>query len=222
MHIAGNMLYLWVFGNNIEDVCGHGRFLLFYLLCGLVAAFAQALPNPASEVPMIGASGAISGVLGAYLLLFPHARVRVLIPLGLDLLHHGPRRLATRLLVRLPAAERPRRQFGQGRGRLLGARRRLHRRPGADPGAARQAVPVPPGRPAARPLAFARDHPPPVGPLELSAAVAGGSGENRRTRRAADEITDAGGFYRGRSGQDRMANAASLSSGMLSRRTRIS
>jgi membrane associated rhomboid family serine protease len=81
MHLAGNMLYLWVFGNNIEDVCGHFRFVLFYLLCGLVAAFAQALPNPASEVPMIGASGAISGVLGAYLLLFPHARVRVLIPL---------------------------------------------------------------------------------------------------------------------------------------------
>jgi membrane associated rhomboid family serine protease len=80
MHLAGNMLYLWVFGNNIEDVCGHFRFVLFYLLCGLVAAFAQALPNPASEVPMIGASGAISGVLGAYLLLFPHARVRVLIP----------------------------------------------------------------------------------------------------------------------------------------------
>ncbi len=83
MHLAGNMLYLWVFGNNIEDVCGHLRFVLFYLLCGLVAALAQALPNPASEIPMIGASGAISGVLGAYLLLFPHARVRVLIPLGL-------------------------------------------------------------------------------------------------------------------------------------------
>jgi len=81
MHVAGNMLYLWVFGNNIEDVCGHLRFVLFYLLCGLVAAFAQALPDPASEVPMIGASGAISGVLGAYLLLFPHARVRTLVPL---------------------------------------------------------------------------------------------------------------------------------------------
>ena len=80
MHLAGNMLYLWVFGNNIEDVCGHPRFLLFYLLCGVAAAFAQALPNPASEVPMIGASGAISGVLGAYLLLFPHARVYVLVP----------------------------------------------------------------------------------------------------------------------------------------------
>jgi membrane associated rhomboid family serine protease len=78
-HLGGNMLYLWIFGNNIEDVMGHGRFALFYLLCGLAAAFAQALPDPASEIPMIGASGAISGVLGAYILLFPHARVRVLI-----------------------------------------------------------------------------------------------------------------------------------------------
>jgi membrane associated rhomboid family serine protease len=83
MHLAGNMLYLWVFGNNIEDVCGHARFILFYLLCGLAAAFAQALPNPGSEIPMIGASGAISGVLGAYLVLFPHARVYTLVPLGL-------------------------------------------------------------------------------------------------------------------------------------------
>jgi membrane associated rhomboid family serine protease len=83
MHLAGNMLYLWVFGNNIEDVCGHGRFLAFYLACGVAAAFAQALPDPGSEIPMIGASGAISGVLGAYLLLFPHARVHVLIWLGL-------------------------------------------------------------------------------------------------------------------------------------------
>jgi len=82
MHLAGNMLYLWVFGNNIEDVCGHGRFILFYLLCGLAAAFAQALPNPGSEIPMIGASGAISGVLGAYLVLFPHARVYTLVPIG--------------------------------------------------------------------------------------------------------------------------------------------
>ena len=82
MHLAGNMLYLWVFGNNIEDVCGHVRFVAVLLLCGLAAAFAQALPDPASEIPMIGASGAISGVLGAYLLLFPHARVRALVPLG--------------------------------------------------------------------------------------------------------------------------------------------
>jgi membrane associated rhomboid family serine protease len=87
MHLAGNMLYLWVFGNNIEDSMGHGRFLLFYLLCGVAAAFAQALPDPSSEIPMIGASGAISGVLGAYLVLFPHARVHVLIPFGFLLLH---------------------------------------------------------------------------------------------------------------------------------------
>ena len=82
MHLAGNMLYLWVFGNNIEDVCGHGRFLAFYLACGVAAAFAQALPDPSSQIPMIGASGAISGVLGAYLLMYPHARVLVAIPFG--------------------------------------------------------------------------------------------------------------------------------------------
>lgn len=82
MHLIGNMLYLWIFGNNVEDAMGHGRFLLFYLLCGLVAAMAQALPDPASTIPMVGASGAISGVLGAYLLLHPKARILVLIPLG--------------------------------------------------------------------------------------------------------------------------------------------
>jgi membrane associated rhomboid family serine protease len=82
MHLIGNMLYLWIFGNNVEDSMGHGRFLLFYLLCGVAAALAQALPNPDSTIPMVGASGAISGVLGAYLLLFPHARVLVLLPLG--------------------------------------------------------------------------------------------------------------------------------------------
>ncbi len=82
LHLLGNMLYLWVFGNNIEDACGHVRFIAFYLLCGIAAAFAQGLPNPDSTIPMIGASGAISGVLGAYLLLFPHARVYVLIPFG--------------------------------------------------------------------------------------------------------------------------------------------
>lgn len=82
MHLAGNMLYLWIFGNNIEDAMGHVRFIIFYLLCGTIAVFAQALPSPSSEIPMIGASGAISGVLGAYLLLYPHARVLVGIPLG--------------------------------------------------------------------------------------------------------------------------------------------
>jgi membrane associated rhomboid family serine protease len=83
MHLIGNMLYLWVFGNNVEDSMGHGRFIVFYLLCGLFAAMTQAVLNPASEIPMIGASGAISGVLGAYLLLHPHARILVVIPIGI-------------------------------------------------------------------------------------------------------------------------------------------
>ena len=83
MHLAGNMLYLWIFGNNVEDSMGHGRFIAFYLLCGVAAGLAQALMDPGSEIPMIGASGAISGVLGAYLLLYPHARVLVIVPLGL-------------------------------------------------------------------------------------------------------------------------------------------
>lgn len=82
LHLAGNMLYLWIFGNNVEDAMGHGRFLVFYLVCGSAAALGQILQDPASQVPMIGASGAISGVLGAYLLLYPHARVLVLLPLG--------------------------------------------------------------------------------------------------------------------------------------------
>ena len=82
MHLAGNMLYLWIFGNNVEDELGHVRFTLFYLLCGLGAAAAQIAPDPGSAIPMIGASGAISGVLGAYLVLHPHAKVLVLIPLG--------------------------------------------------------------------------------------------------------------------------------------------
>jgi membrane associated rhomboid family serine protease len=82
MHLIGNMLYLWIFGDNVEAAMGHVRFIVFYVLCGLAAAFAQALPEPASQIPMVGASGAISGVLGAYLLLYPHARVLVLIPLG--------------------------------------------------------------------------------------------------------------------------------------------
>ncbi len=82
MHLIGNMLYLWIFGNNIEDAMGHFRFIIFYLVCGVIAALAHALADTHSIVPMIGASGAISGVLGAYLLLYPHARVLVAIPLG--------------------------------------------------------------------------------------------------------------------------------------------
>jgi membrane associated rhomboid family serine protease len=81
MHLLGNCLFLWVFGNNVEDSMGRLRFLLFYLLCGLAAAAAQIAVNPASPVPMVGASGAISGVLGAYLVLYPRVRVRVLIPI---------------------------------------------------------------------------------------------------------------------------------------------
>jgi membrane associated rhomboid family serine protease len=84
-HLLGNMLYLWIFGNNVEDAMGHGRFIVFYLLCGVAAVLAQALPDPGSTIPMIGASGAISGVLGAYLLLYPHARVLVALPFGLYL-----------------------------------------------------------------------------------------------------------------------------------------
>ncbi|MBI3609226.1 MAG: rhomboid family intramembrane serine protease [Nitrospirae bacterium] len=82
MHLIGNMLYLWIFGNNIEDAMGHVRFIGFYLLCGVIAAMSHALVDPGSVAPMIGASGAISGVLGAYLLLYPRAHVLVLIPLG--------------------------------------------------------------------------------------------------------------------------------------------
>ena len=78
-HLAGNMLYLWIFGNNVEDSMGHLRFIFFYLLSGLVAAAAQIYSAPDSTVPMIGASGAISGVLGAYLILHPFARVHTLI-----------------------------------------------------------------------------------------------------------------------------------------------
>ena len=82
LHLIGNMLYLWIFGDNVEDAMGHARFVVFYLLCGIAAALAQVLPDPHSTMPMIGASGAISGVLGAYLLLFPRARVLMLVPIG--------------------------------------------------------------------------------------------------------------------------------------------
>jgi membrane associated rhomboid family serine protease len=81
-HLAGNMLYLWIFGNNVEDAMGRGRFLAFYLLCGAAAAAAQYLQSPASTVPMVGASGAVSGALGAYLLLYPHARIWTLVVFG--------------------------------------------------------------------------------------------------------------------------------------------
>ncbi len=81
-HLIGNMLFLWVFGNNIEDAMGHVRFVVFYLLCGTAAAATQVFMSPNSVVPMVGASGAISGVLGAYLLLYPRVRVHTLVFLG--------------------------------------------------------------------------------------------------------------------------------------------
>ena len=82
MHLIGNMWFLWLFGNNIEDSMTRPRFVAFYLLCGLAAALTQVAASPMSEVPMVGASGAISGVMGAYLVLFPRVRVYTLVPLG--------------------------------------------------------------------------------------------------------------------------------------------
>jgi membrane associated rhomboid family serine protease len=81
LHVAGNMLYLWIFGDNVEDRMGHGRFVVFYLLCGVAAALAQAITTPDSAVPMVGASGAIAGVMGAYFVLYPRSRIVTLIPL---------------------------------------------------------------------------------------------------------------------------------------------
>lgn len=82
LHLGGNMLYLWIFGNNVEDTLGHGRFALFYLASGVVAAAAQTVLSASSSIPVIGASGAVSGVLGAYLLLFPRANVLTLLIVG--------------------------------------------------------------------------------------------------------------------------------------------
>ena len=81
LHVLGNILYLWIFGDNVEDAFGHGRFLIFYLLCGAVAAIAHVSMNPGSAMPTIGASGAIAGVMGAYFVLYPRSRVLTLIPL---------------------------------------------------------------------------------------------------------------------------------------------
>jgi membrane associated rhomboid family serine protease len=78
LHVLGNMWFLWIFGDNIEDILGHGKFLLFYLACGIAAALTQTLMSPYSRVPMVGASGAIAGVMGAYMIKFPHSRIRTL------------------------------------------------------------------------------------------------------------------------------------------------
>jgi len=82
LHLIGNMLFLWIFGKNIEDQLGHPRFLLFYLICGVIASLAHILVTPHSRIPMVGASGAIAGVLGAYLIKFPNARILTLIWFG--------------------------------------------------------------------------------------------------------------------------------------------
>ena len=82
-HLGGNMLYLWIFGNNIEDVLGKFRFILFYFICGTIAALGHIATDMDSQIPMVGASGAISGILGAYLMLFPFARIKTFIFLGI-------------------------------------------------------------------------------------------------------------------------------------------
>jgi membrane associated rhomboid family serine protease len=81
LHFGGNMLYLWIFGDNVEDRMGHGRFLVFYLLCGVAAALGQTFVQPRSELPMVGASGAIAGVMGAYFVLYPHSKIVTLVPI---------------------------------------------------------------------------------------------------------------------------------------------
>jgi membrane associated rhomboid family serine protease len=81
LHVLGNMLYLWIFGDNVEDAMGPFRFLAFYLLCGIIAAFAQIAIDPSSTIPMVGASGAIAGVLAAYFVLYPRSRILTLVPI---------------------------------------------------------------------------------------------------------------------------------------------
>jgi membrane associated rhomboid family serine protease len=83
MHLLGNMWFMWIFGNNVEDSMGHGRFVVFYLVCGLAAALLQVFVNPGSVIPMVGASGAISGVMGGYLVLYPRVRVFAMVPIGI-------------------------------------------------------------------------------------------------------------------------------------------
>src|ERR1043165_5602874 len=80
LHLIGNMWFLWIYGDNIEDILGHGKFVLFYLGCGLAAALIHVALNPYSRVPTVGASGAIAGVMGAYMVKFPHSRILTLVP----------------------------------------------------------------------------------------------------------------------------------------------
>ena len=97
LHLLGNLIYLWIFGNNIEDAMGHGRFIVFFALCAFAAAIAQVVAAPDSQIPMIGASGAVAGILGAYLLLYPNATVTVILHLVIIL--HVVRVPASWLLV---------------------------------------------------------------------------------------------------------------------------
>lgn len=85
VHLIGNMLYLFIFGDNVEDILGHGKYVLFYLSCGIAASFAHVISNPTSHIPTVGASGAVAGVLGAYFVNFPRSRVLALIPIGVFL-----------------------------------------------------------------------------------------------------------------------------------------
>ena len=124
-HLFGNMLYLWIFGDNVEDAMGHWRFAIFYLLCGAVAGLTHAAVEPASQIPTIGASGAVSGVLGAYFLLHPKRGVWILVffmPMPL------PRLGRARALDRLPGLQRADRRPGRRRGRVVRPHRRLRSR----------------------------------------------------------------------------------------------
>ena len=120
LHVAGNMLYLWIFGDNVEDRMGHGRFLAFYLLCGTAAALGQTLTVPNSVVPMVGASGAVAGVMGAYFVLYPHSRIVTLLPVHLHSDHRSAGHLLPRDLVCDAVAERSRVHCGSDGRRARG------------------------------------------------------------------------------------------------------
>lgn len=135
LHLAGNMLFLWIFGNNIEDAVGHVRFIGFYLLCGVAAAAAHIAAQPASTIPTLGASGAISGVLGAYLLLYPRAGAGAGADLDFSAVHLRAGLADVDRVVRPATGQRlgDRRQPAERRHRVLGAQRRIRGRAGPDP-----------------------------------------------------------------------------------------
>ncbi len=150
LHVGMNMLFLWIFGDNVEDRMGHGRFLVFYLLCGVAAALAQTAMNPDSIRAMVGASGAVAGVMGAYIVLYPRSRIVTLVPPFIFNPHRDSRARLSRGVVRAAVRERRRvnrcGDWGRRRGwhRLLGARRRIHHR--RQRGAGVQATRAPAGR----------------------------------------------------------------------------